>query len=348
MARDRRRAASEKPAGARAVRRERDQAQFHHGALRLDQRARERAAHDAALRRDPDGGNRLARPELCRLQERRGRSAHRRHRDGAGPRSPRGAVAPPPGALRRGAAGAAALFPRRCLCAAEMAEGRDAHRPPIPDDAVDRAMARRRAGAGVVTRFILTRLLQVLAVLAVMSFVIYALIGLMPGDPIDQMLTADPHLTAADAARLKALYGLDRPLAERYLAWARAALAGDFGYSRLYATPAVAALMPRLGNTALLMLSSFLLALAIALPPGAAAAQPPGPALDGAANLLSFPGLSIPPFWFALVLILVFAVALGWLPAGGGPPLRRGGRIHPPPPPAPPACPLPVPRIRTV
>jgi len=188
-------------------------------------------------------------------------------------------------------------------------------------------MARRRAGAGVVTRFILTRLLQVLAVLAVMSFVIYALIGLMPGDPIDQMLTADPHLTAADAARLKALYGLDRPLAERYLAWARSALAGDFGYSRLYATPAVAALMPRLGNTALLMLSSFVLALAIALPLGAAAAQRPGSALDAAANLLSFAGMSIPPFWFALVLILVFAVALGWLPAGGVATIGDGGVI---------------------
>jgi len=178
-----------------------------------------------------------------------------------------------------------------------------------------------------VTRFILTRLLQVLAVLAVMSFVIYALIGLMPGDPIDQMLTADPHLTAADAARLKALYGLDRPLAERYLAWARSALAGDFGYSRLYATPAVAALMPRLGNTALLMLSSFVLALAIALPLGAAAAQRPGSALDAAANLLSFAGMSIPPFWFALVLILVFAVALGWLPAGGVATIGDGGVI---------------------
>ena len=177
------------------------------------------------------------------------------------------------------------------------------------------------------TRFILTRLLQVLAVLAVMSFVIYALIGLMPGDPIDQMLTADPHLTAADAARLKALYGLDRPLAERYLAWARSALAGDFGYSRLYATPAVAALMPRLGNTALLMLSSFVLALAIALPLGAAAAQRPGSALDAAANLLSFAGMSIPPFWFALVLILVFAVALGWLPAGGVATIGDGGVI---------------------
>jgi peptide/nickel transport system permease protein len=175
------------------------------------------------------------------------------------------------------------------------------------------------------TRFVITRLLQVVAVLAVMSFVIYALIGLMPGDPIDQMLTADPHLTAADAARLKALYGLDRPLAERYLAWARAALAGDFGYSRLYATPAVAALLPRLGNTALLMLSSFGLSLAIALPLGAAAARRPGSALDGAANLVSFAGMSIPSFWFALVLILVFAVALGWLPAGGVATIGDGG-----------------------
>jgi peptide/nickel transport system permease protein len=178
-----------------------------------------------------------------------------------------------------------------------------------------------------VTRFILTRLLQVLVVLAIMSFVIYALIGLMPGDPIDQMLTADPHLTAADAARLKALYGLDRPLMERYLAWARAALAGDFGYSRLYATPAVTALLPRLGNTTLLMLSSFVLSLAIAVPLGAAAARRPGSVLDGAANLLSFAGMSIPPFWFALVLILIFAVALGWLPAGGVATIGDGGVI---------------------
>jgi peptide/nickel transport system permease protein len=164
-------------------------------------------------------------------------------------------------------------------------------------------------------------------VLAVMSFIIYALIGLMPGDPIDQMLTADPHLTAADAARLKALYGLDRPLGERYLAWAHAALSGDLGYSRLYAKPAVAALLPRLANTAVLMLSSFVLSLAIALPLGAAAARRPGSALDTAANLLSFAGMSIPPFWFALVLILVFAVALGWLPAGGIATIGDGGVI---------------------
>src|SRR5262249_31833242 len=145
-------------------------------------------------------------------------------------------------------------------------------------------------------------LVEVLAVLALMSFVIYSLIGLMPGDPISLMLTADPHLTAADVARLKAVYGVDQPLMTRYLAWAKAALSGDFGYSRIYSTRAVAALVPRLGNTALLMGVSFVLSLAIALPLGAAAARRPGSALDILANLLSFAGISIPPFWLALML----------------------------------------------
>ncbi|HZB91685.1 MAG TPA: ABC transporter permease [Stellaceae bacterium] len=177
------------------------------------------------------------------------------------------------------------------------------------------------------TRFLLARLLQVLLVLAVMSFVIYGLIGLMPGDPINLMLAADPHLTAADVARLKALQGLDQPLLKRYLAWAAAALHGNFGYSRLYAMPAIAALLPRLVNTGVLMGLSFVLALALALPLGALAARRPGSAFDTIVNLLSFAGISVPPFWLALMLILVFAVALGWLPPGGVATIGDGGLL---------------------
>src|SRR3972149_1827706 len=129
------------------------------------------------------------------------------------------------------------------------------------------------------TRFILRRLGETAAVLLLMSYVIYGLIGLMPGDPIDLMIASDPKLTSADALRLKAVYGLDRPLHERYLAWAGAALEGDFGYSRLHARPVLEILWPRLGNTALLMGTSFVLALALALPAGVfAAARPPSPA----------------------------------------------------------------------
>ncbi len=139
------------------------------------------------------------------------------------------------------------------------------------------------------TRFLVIRLLQTAAVLAVMSFVIYALIGLMPGDPIDVMIASNPHLTAADAIRLKALYGLDRPLIERYGAWAQAALAGDFGYSRLYVRPvgrgaAAAARQHR----ALLMGASFVLALGLALMLGIAAARRPGGWFDRAVNLAAF------------------------------------------------------------
>ena len=112
-------------------------------------------------------------------------------------------------------------------------------------------------------RFTAIRLVEIAAMLALMSFVIYALIGLMPGDPIDLMRSADPRMSAADAARLKALYGVDQPLLTRYAAWAREALAGELGYSRLFAAPVSAALLPRLGNSLLLMGSSFVLAFAL-------------------------------------------------------------------------------------
>ncbi|RDD63667.1 ABC transporter permease [Ferruginivarius sediminum] len=165
--------------------------------------------------------------------------------------------------------------------------------------------------------YVIQRLFESLLVLFVMSFVIYALIGLMPGDPIDLMIQADPNLTPADQQRLKALYGLDRPLVERYWNWLQGALQGDFGYSRLYSRPVPEVIWPRLANTVLLLGLSLLLALLIALPAGVAAATRPGSLLDGAVNLTAFAGISVPPFWLAILLIILFAVTLGWFPAGG-------------------------------
>ena len=164
---------------------------------------------------------------------------------------------------------------------------------------------------------VLSRLGQTAIVLLIMSFVVYGLIGLMPGDPIDLMISADPQLTAADAQRLKALYGLDRPLYERWLNWLGNALSGDFGYSRLYASPVVEVLGPALVNTLKLLGASLLLSLAIALPAGIVAALRPYSLRDYVINLVAFAGISIPVFWLALLLIVVFAVILGVLPAGG-------------------------------
>src|SRR6202051_4296717 len=166
-------------------------------------------------------------------------------------------------------------------------------------------------------RFTAIRLIEIAATLLVMSFVIYALIGLMPGDPIDLMRQADPRMSAADLARLKAVYGLDQPLLARYLGWLRQALSGDLGYSRLFPAPVASALLPRLLNSLVLMGSSFVLALGLALALGTAAARRPNSRLDAAINLFCFAGVSMPTFWLALILILVFAAGFGWLPASG-------------------------------
>jgi peptide/nickel transport system permease protein len=166
-------------------------------------------------------------------------------------------------------------------------------------------------------RHLIERLLEAALVLLLMSFVIYGLLGLMPGDPIDLMAAGDPNITSADLARLKAVYGLDRPLLERYGRWLGAALGGEFGFSRLHARPVLEVLLPRLGNTCLLMGLSFLLALLLALPAGILAALRPRSWLDYGLNLFAFAGISVPSFWLALLLILLFAVELGWLPAGG-------------------------------
>lgn len=174
------------------------------------------------------------------------------------------------------------------------------------------------------SRYLVARAAQTVLTLVLMSLVVFLLIGLMPGDPIDLMISGDPNMTSEDAARLRAAYGLDRPLMERYAAWAVEALHGNFGYSRSFGQPVLAVLWPRLLNTLLLAGTAFVLAVAIALPLGIRAAARPRSRTDYLINLFCFAGVSAPPFWLALLLITLFAVKLGWLPAGGMADLRPG------------------------
>ena len=167
------------------------------------------------------------------------------------------------------------------------------------------------------SRYLVGRLAESLIVLLIMSVVIYTLIGLMPGDPIDIMVQSDPHLTPADAARLKALYGLDKPLLERYANWLEAALSGDFGYSRIQNQPVWTVLAPRLVNSIILMGISFVVSLLIALPIGIYSALKPYGARDYAINFIALGGISIPVFWLALMIIYLFSVRWGVLPASG-------------------------------
>jgi peptide/nickel transport system permease protein len=171
-------------------------------------------------------------------------------------------------------------------------------------------------------RTLAARLVEIVVTLALMSIAVYLLIGLMPGDPINQMISGDPKMTSEDAARLRALYEVDKPLLQRYLAWAGQALQGNFGYSRSFGLPVMTVLWPRLLNTFELAGMALLLSVAIALPLGICAAARPRSAADYLINLFSFAGISTPPFWLALLAIWLFAVKLGWLPAGGMADLR--------------------------
>ena len=164
-------------------------------------------------------------------------------------------------------------------------------------------------------RLLATRLAQIAITLALLSLAMFLLIGLMPGDPIDLAIAGDPRLSPEDAARMRALHGLDQPLLARYLAWARALLGGQFGYSRLFAQPVAQVIGPALASTLVLLGAALLVAGALGLLLGALAAARPrlAPLVDGIAIL----GQSAPSFWGGILLIILFAVTLGWLPAGG-------------------------------
>jgi peptide/nickel transport system permease protein len=166
-------------------------------------------------------------------------------------------------------------------------------------------------------RLIAARLVQAAVTLAILSFVAYGLIGLMPGDPIDLAIAGDPRLSTADAAQLRALHGLDQPLWSRYLAWAGKILAGDPGFSRLFARPVTEVILPALLNTLVLLGSALLLAAVAGVGLGIIAAARPFGLRDGAINAAAFAGAAMPTFWLGILLIALFAVALGWLPAGG-------------------------------
>lgn len=137
----------------------------------------------------------------------------------------------------------------------------------------------------------------------------------IPGDPIIQMLGPEYTPEAADALRHK--LGLDEPVPIQYVRWMGDALRGDFGSSITGAESVSGAILSGLPKTMSIALLSFVIATAIAVPAGVLAALKRNSAADFAVSLFAFLGVSMPSFWFGIILILVFAVNLGWLPSLG-------------------------------
>ena len=167
------------------------------------------------------------------------------------------------------------------------------------------------------TTYILRRLIQTVLVIVILSYVCFYIMSLMPGDPVEMMIASNPKITSEDVARLRELYGLDQPAYRRYLTWVETISQGDLGYSRTYRVPVSELMGPRLWNTFILSMLSLGLSLLIAIPLGIFSALKPGSKLDYFVNFISFAGISLPSFWLGLILIIIFSVQLGILPAGG-------------------------------
>lgn len=165
--------------------------------------------------------------------------------------------------------------------------------------------------------FILRRIVQTLVVIVILSYVCFGLMSLMPGDPVEMMISANPKITAADVTRLRSFYGLDQPVYKRYFNWVSDIAQGDLGYSRTYRIPVSEMIGPALFYTFILSMASLTFSLLIAVPLGIMSALRPNSKIDYTVNLFSFAGISVPSFWLGIVLIIIFAVNLKWLPAGG-------------------------------
>jgi peptide/nickel transport system permease protein len=158
-------------------------------------------------------------------------------------------------------------------------------------------------------------------VLIGVSLIVFSLIHLVRGDPVRLALGTRFSQESYDA--LQHRNGLDVPLVEQYFRWAGHALTGDLGVSFRSGTPVTSLIGERLGATLTLALAAVFLALLIAIPLGTISALRPRSLIDRFATVISQIGISIPDFWLAIVLILVFAGTLGWLPTGGYVPLTE-------------------------
>jgi len=163
----------------------------------------------------------------------------------------------------------------------------------------------------VIRRRIVTLVPTVLGVVTL----VFLLVHLVPGDPVDVMLgeTANP----ADKAALRAELGLDRPLAEQYLGYLAGVARGDLGRSILYRRPVAELLAARIPATLELSAAALAVALILAVPLGVAAARRKDTAVDRGSLVASLLGVSIPNFWLGPLLVLAFSVHLRWFPVSG-------------------------------
>jgi peptide/nickel transport system permease protein len=161
--------------------------------------------------------------------------------------------------------------------------------------------------------YILRRLLIALPSLLGISVVLFTVLALAPGDPFEELAT-NPNVPAEVREMLRAKFGLDDPVWQRYFRWLAAMVQGDWGFSFISRINVDTLIMQRVPVTLAVIGASQLLALAIALPVGIYSATRPYSVFDQVATTLAFVGFSLPTFFTGLLLILLFSIKLDWLP----------------------------------
>ena len=164
-----------------------------------------------------------------------------------------------------------------------------------------------------IARYTLRRLLQAIPVLIGIVTITFLLSNAIPGNPARIMLGPAP--TPEQLAAVRARYGLDQPLYIRYLNYLIGVIQGDLGQSLYYQVPVTQKIIERMPATMLLLVSSFAFAIVASIPLGVLSAQRRNKPTDHVARVVALVGVSTPSFWIGLMLIIIFAFKLGWLPA---------------------------------
>jgi peptide/nickel transport system permease protein len=163
--------------------------------------------------------------------------------------------------------------------------------------------------------YIIKRLLQLIPLIIGISLITFFVMHMAPGDPTS--LFTDPNIKPEELLRIRANWGLDKPVIVQYFLWLKNAARLDFGYSYITGRPVIDEIAERLPNTLLLMSVSFFLILLISIPVGVISAVKKGSVFDNTFTIISFIFMSVPSFWLALIFMMIFSLKLNWFPPFG-------------------------------